>query len=177
MEIKLCGVGGQGLGFAGRLLGEAAIIAGLHVAQTTAYGVESRGGMSTSDVVISEGSIFFPEVRHPDFLLIMAEKGLQSNLQGIHSNTVIFYDNGTVNGIPGGPGRRYSYPFLDLALQKFDSREAATIIGLGAVVQISGVVPFQVLEEAIERYLSAKVQAQNLEAIRLGRDLVAKLKK
>jgi len=74
MEIKLCGVGGQGMGFAGRLLGEAAIIAGKHVAQTIAYGVESRGGLSTSDLLISNDEIFYPEVRCPDVLLIMADK-------------------------------------------------------------------------------------------------------
>jgi 2-oxoglutarate ferredoxin oxidoreductase subunit gamma len=174
MEIKLCGVGGQGLGFAGRLLGEAAIQAGLHVAQTTSYGVESRGGMSTSDVIISEGPILFPEVRRPDILLLMAEKDLKSNLKGVHSETIILFDPGTVGEVPNTQGEKQPHPFLDIALQKFGSREAATIIGLGALVQISGAVPFEALEEAVKRYLPPKVQQQNLEALNLGKGLSKK---
>ncbi len=117
MEIKLCGVGGQGMGFGGRVLGEAAIIAGLHVAQTTAYGVESRGGLSTSDVIISEDEIYFPEVRQPDVLLIMADKGLSANLRGVHEKTLILYDPGTVNSKIDSPGILKSYPFLSIALK------------------------------------------------------------
>ena len=171
MEIKLCGVGGQGMGFAGRLLGEAAIEAGLHVAQTTAYGVESRGGSSTSDMVIDSQPILFPEVRNPDALLIMAEKGLEQNLRGVHSGTFIFYDPGTINRNLDCPGVKKSHLFLEMALKKFGNREAATIIGLGALVQTTSIVPFEALEGAVHRCLPERVHEQNLKALRMGRDL------
>jgi len=172
LEIKLCGVGGQGMGFAGRLLGEAAILAGLHAAQTTAYGVESRGGLSTSDLVIRSEPILFPEVRRPDVLLLMAEKGLKSNLRGAHAETVILYDPGTVNESWDTPGRKMPYPFLEISLREFGNREAATIIALGALVQITGVVSLGHMEEAIKKSLSPKVHSQNVKALRLGRNLV-----
>jgi 2-oxoglutarate ferredoxin oxidoreductase subunit gamma len=112
LEIKLCGVGGQGMGVAGRLLGEAAMLAGLHAAQTTAYGVESRGGLSTSDVIISSDPIAFPEVRRPDALLLMSDKGLKANLRGAHEKTLIFYDPGTVNGEILAVGKKLQFQFL-----------------------------------------------------------------
>lgn len=173
MEIKLCGVGGQGLGVAGRLLGEAAILAGLHVAQTTDYGVESRGGMSTSDVIISKDPIYYPEVRSPDALLIVAEKGLTSNLKGTRDETFILYDPATVRETIDGPGRKYAFQFLDISLREFGSRDAATIIGLGALVHLSKVVPFKTLEEAVKLCLPPKVHRQNIGALKVGRDLIA----
>lgn len=115
MEIKLCGVGGQGMGLAGRLLGEAAILAGWHASETTAYGVESRGGTSNADVIISAEPILFPEVRRPDAILVMAEKELKSNLRGAHEKTIILYDPGTVNAAIDGPGRKIACPFLEIA--------------------------------------------------------------
>ena len=172
MEIKLCGVGGQGMGVAGRLLGEAALIAGLHAAQTTAYGVESRGGLSTSDVTINEEEIYFPEVRRPDALLIMASKGLTAHLRGAHDGTLILYDPGTVDATIDSPGDIRPHRFLDISLQKFGSSDAATIVGLGALVHLTGAVPFDALMEAVKRCLPARVHQQNLEALQLGVSLV-----
>ena len=174
MEIKLCGVGGQGMGVAGRLLGEAAMIAGLNAAQTTAYGVESRGGMSTSDVVVDTGEIYFPEVRKPDAMLIMASKGLEANLRGTHDGTLILYDPGMVDEEISGPGDKHSYPFLDISLKEFGSGDAATIVGLGAIVELTGVVPFEAMFEAVKKCLPARVHQQNLNALELGKSLVQK---
>jgi 2-oxoglutarate ferredoxin oxidoreductase subunit gamma len=171
MEIKLCGVGGQGLGLAGRLLGEAAIEAGLHAAQTTAYGVESRGGMSTSDVIISPQMILFPEVRRPDALLIMAEKGLQANLSGTHDRTLILFDSGTVSESFETSGRKHPFPFLELALKEFGNGGAATIIGLGTLAQMTEVLPLPALIEAVKRRLPPKVRNLNIEALQAGAKL------
>lgn len=172
MEIKLCGVGGQGLGLAGRLLGEAAILAGLHVVESTAYGVESRGGQSTADIIISRDPILFPEVRSPDAILLLAEKGLDSNLRGTHSGTYILYDQGTVTRQFDVPGQKLPFPFLELALKRFDSREAATIIALGSLIQLTGVVPPALMEGAVKNRLPLKVHQQNIKALRLGRSLI-----
>jgi len=171
MEIKLCGVGGQGLGLAGRLLGEAAIAAGLHAAQTTAYGVESRGGLSTSDVIISADTIFYPEVRHPDVLLLMANKGLKSNLQGAIEKTLILYDPAVVNDAIECAGNKLTFPFLELALKEFNNNSAATIIGLGALVHLTNIIPFTLLEEAIRKRLPSNAHQMNLDALNLGKTL------
>lgn len=172
MEIKLCGVGGQGMGVAGRLLGEAAILAGLRVAQTTAYGVESRGGLSTADVIISPEPIYFPEVRRPDVILLLAEKGLKANLRGVHAETLVFYDPGTVSDLPANPGQLLALPFLKTSLEALGDREAAAMIALGAIVEKTGAVAFEVLEEALRKTMPVKAQRVNLEALRLGMKMV-----
>ncbi|MDK2782962.1 MAG: 2-oxoglutarate ferredoxin oxidoreductase subunit gamma, partial [Thermococcaceae archaeon] len=46
MQIRIAGIGGQGVILAGIILGEAAAIEGLNVVQTQDYGSQSRGGHS-----------------------------------------------------------------------------------------------------------------------------------
>ncbi len=171
MEIKLCGVGGQGMGFAGRILGEAAIISGLHVAQTTAYGVESRGGLSTADVIICPEQIHFPEVRRPDALLIMADKGIESNLRGAHDKTLILHDPGTVSQAIEGPGNKKSIPFLSISLKEFGSGNAATMIGIGTLIEYTGVISLDNMMEAIRTCLPVRAHQENLDALLIGKNL------
>ena len=57
-EIRLSGLGGQGLVLAGRILGEAATIyENLYAVQKQSYGPEARGGSSRSDVIIAEKEV------------------------------------------------------------------------------------------------------------------------
>jgi 2-oxoglutarate ferredoxin oxidoreductase subunit gamma len=61
-EIRLSGSGGQGLVLAGVILAEAlGVYEGKNVTQTQSYGPEARGGASRSDIVISDGEIYYPK--------------------------------------------------------------------------------------------------------------------
>ncbi len=160
------------MGLAGRLLGQAAIRAGLHASETTAYGVESRGGLSNADVIVSADAILFPEVRRPDAVLLMAEKGLKSNLRGAHEATVILYDPGTVITAPDAPGRKIACPFLEIALQELNDRDAAMLIALGALVEATQVVPFTHLEAAVKKGFPEGAWEGNRKALERGRRLV-----
>ena len=61
-EIRLSGSGGQGMIFAGTVLAEAmGVEEGKNVCQTQSYGPEARGGASRSDLVVSQGEIYYPK--------------------------------------------------------------------------------------------------------------------
>lgn len=171
MEIKLCGVGGQGMGLAGRLLGQAAMRAGLHATETTAYGVESRGGLSNADVIISPDPILFPEVRRPDLILLMASKGLKANLTGATDQTIILFDPGTVTEAVDGPGRKIACPFLEIALREFNDRDAAMIMALGTLVAATSAVPWEHLEATVEKGFPPSAWEANQKALKRGKDL------
>ena len=60
-EIRLSGSGGQGLVLAGVIIAEAvSTLDGKNVVQTQSYGPEARGGASRTDLVISDGEIYYP---------------------------------------------------------------------------------------------------------------------
>jgi len=92
-EIRLAGLGGQGIILAGIIIAEAAgIYDGKFVAQTQAYGAAARGGFSRSDIIISDGEIHFPKARELDLLLAMSQDAYEDNLQYLKSNGILIVD-------------------------------------------------------------------------------------
>ena len=57
-DIKLAGVGGQGILSIATVIGEAATVAGLHLKQAEVHGMSQRGGDVQSDLRLSTDPIF-----------------------------------------------------------------------------------------------------------------------
>ena len=71
-RFLLSGSGGQGVITMAILLAEAAVLyEGLTAVQSQAYGPEARGGATRSDVIVSDGPIYFPKVTQPNILVAL----------------------------------------------------------------------------------------------------------
>ena len=92
-ELRLAGLGGQGIILAGIIMAEAAgIYDGKFVAQTQAYGAAARGGFSRSDIVISDEEINYPKARELDMLLAMSQDAYEENLQYLRPEGILIVD-------------------------------------------------------------------------------------
>ena len=58
IDIKLCGVGGQGILSIATVLGEAATLSGLQLKQAEVHGMSQRGGDVQSDLRLSTDPIW-----------------------------------------------------------------------------------------------------------------------
>ena len=58
LDIKLCGVGGQGILSIATIIAEAATAAGLHLKQAEVHGMSQRGGDVQSDLRLSTEPIW-----------------------------------------------------------------------------------------------------------------------
>ena len=75
LEIRFAGAGGQGLQAAATVLGKSLILSSdKYVCQSQNYGPESRGGLSYSDLIVSDDEIDFPKIRVPDVLICMSHE-------------------------------------------------------------------------------------------------------
>ncbi len=75
IEIRFAGAGGQGLQSAATILGKSLIKStNKFVCQSQNYGPESRGGLSYSDLIISDEEIDFPKIRTPQVLICMSNE-------------------------------------------------------------------------------------------------------
>src|SRR5512136_1159859 len=73
-EIRVGGLGGQGIILCGSIIGKAAAIyAGKHAAMIQAFGPEARGSACSAQVIISDQAIGYPYVRKPDILVLMSQ--------------------------------------------------------------------------------------------------------
>jgi 2-oxoglutarate ferredoxin oxidoreductase subunit gamma len=77
IQIRLGGIGGQGIKVAGTIIGEAAIENGYHASQVVTYTPATRGGLVYSDVQVSDKPIPYPVIETPDVLATIAPVALQ----------------------------------------------------------------------------------------------------
>src|SRR3989337_2241031 len=99
-EIRIAGLGGQGVVMTGHILGKAAVYDGLQVVQTQSYGAEARGSAAKSEVIISDQKIGFPAVRKSDVLVAMSQTALDKHLKDLKEDGVLIVDTSIVKQLP-----------------------------------------------------------------------------
>jgi 2-oxoglutarate ferredoxin oxidoreductase subunit gamma len=129
-EIRIAGSGGQGILLAGIILAEAALLDGNYVAQSQSYGPETRGGNSTSDVVMSDSEIDYPRATKLDLLIALTQVGCNRNLAGMKEGGLVIVDSDLVESVPWETA--ISFPFGQIAQEVGESR-AINMAALGAV--------------------------------------------
>lgn len=97
-EIRLAGSGGQGIILAGIILAEAALRDGRHVVHTQNYGPESRGGVSVSDVILSDSDIDYPEALALDILVALTQEAFQRNVANMKGKGFVIVDSAVSHG-------------------------------------------------------------------------------
>jgi 2-oxoglutarate ferredoxin oxidoreductase subunit gamma len=169
-EIRLQGLGGQGIISAGRLIGEAASLRERKEAiMTEDYSPYITGGWSRADLVISEEPIDYPLVTKPNILVAMSQDGFDDNWKITVPDAVIITEKGIVKPSPVEGRKLYPIPGLNIA-EQLGKRVVANIVFLGFLAERTGVVSSTSLEAAIlGRY--PKAAELNRTAFRKGVEL------
>lgn len=174
IEIRLSGSGGQGLILAARTLSAALLAEGLNVAQSQSYEPTSRGGLSRSDLVVSDGEVDFPLVTALDYLVILDQVAAHASAQIMKPDTVVIVDNGRVEMPPQGSFNCFSFPLTEIA-RKVGSGRVANIVALGAMTGVGGPCGREALEQAVADRAPRGFRDLNLKAFsegfRLGEEL------
>jgi 2-oxoglutarate ferredoxin oxidoreductase subunit gamma len=166
-EVRLAGEGGQGMILAGVILAEAAAVYdGLNAVQTQSYGPEARGGASRSEVIIAKGEIDFPKVMEADLLLCMSQEACDKFFSEVKEDGIIVVDSDQVSRIPSH--RALSVPITQIAEQTTGRAITASIVALGIIAGLSGVVSRAALEKAVSDRVPAGTEETNLKALAAG---------
>ncbi|MEM4703480.1 MAG: 2-oxoacid:acceptor oxidoreductase family protein [Candidatus Bathyarchaeia archaeon] len=172
VEVRFCGVGGQGVVLAGQILGRAAAYEGKHVVQTQTYGAEARGSAAKSEVIISENKIGFPLVRECDVLVVMSQEALEKNLKDLKEDGTLIIDSDSVRLIPETRAKTVKIPATSKAEEWFGLKLYANMLMLGALTRVTSIVSEKSLEKAIEDTGTAKDAEMNKKALLRGKELV-----
>ncbi len=166
-EVRLAGLGGQGIILAGIIVAEAAgIHEGKEVVQTQAYGAAARGGFSRSDVVICDEKILYPKASKLDFLLAMSQSAYEENLPSLKKGGVLLVDSTYVSEVSGQ--KTYAIPFSKIAREKFGRENVANIITLGAITQIFPIISKESMEKAVLSRVPKRFIEMNKKAFKEG---------
>ncbi len=166
-EVRLAGEGGQGMILAGVILAEAAAIHdGLNAVQTQSYGPEARGGASRSEVIIAGGEIDFPKVMAADLLLCMSQEACDRFYSQVKEEGCIVVDSASVSRIPSH--RAIAVPISQIAEEVTGRRITASMVALGLVSGLTGVVTLDALQKAVANRVPAGTEEMNLKALAAG---------
>jgi 2-oxoglutarate ferredoxin oxidoreductase subunit gamma len=175
-EIRLAGLGGQGIVTAGMMIGRSAsIFGGKNVTLAQSYGPESRGGASKVEVIVSDEKINYPKVRKPSLIAVMSQEAYHKNIADLNGGTIVVLDPDMVQeDQPIQAARVYRVPATRMA-ESLGKKIVANMVMVGAIVGLTNVVDTGAVEKAISKYTPRGTEQLNLNAFKSGYDFSRKL--
>ena len=170
IELRIAGLGGQGIVMLGRILASAAIYDGKEATQVETYGMQQRGGDVRSDVVISGEAIDFPEVTKANVLIAMAQQAFDRHKRCLRPGGMLVIDSSQAdrNKIDFDPANLCSIPASQIAEKELGNPLVTGVLMLGGLMGLTGLLSKSSTERAISESVPAKVQELNLKAFRRG---------
>lgn len=175
-QIRFCGFAGQGIVIAARILGEAAFQDKKNISLSTKHGSQVRGGVSKSDLIISDNFIDFPMITEVDFLISMEQEAYEESLFTVKKDGRIITDSSMVKAVPTSPLKHYSVAATEMSIQKLKSVMVGNIVLLAYANAIGQFVSKASLEKSIKNVAASRFVQINLNAMELGLDLAEKQK-
>lgn len=176
-EIRISGLGGQGILMAGYILGKAAsLFDGKFAVQVESYGPEARGSRARTDVVISNEEIDYPYISEADVLIALSQDAFNYYRGTVKRNGVIIIDEdlieveGDLEGV-----NVFKVPATRIALN-LGRRIVANVVMLGAFSAITGIVSFDALRRAVLDSVPKGTEELNLKALEAGWNFGVKLR-
>ena len=166
VEICIAGFGGQGIGLAALILGKAlAIYDGYEAVMTQSYGPEARGGASSANIVVSDETVDYPFVQHPDILLVLSQEAYEKFQPAAKPQALILIDEDLVIPHPGA--HCLAIPATRLA-EELGRRIVSNVVMLGFFCAKSGLIELPAVEASIRDSIKAKAVDLNLKALAAG---------
>ena len=150
-EVRLAGLGGQGLALAGLVLADAAVRDGKHTVMTHAYGAQQRGGPSEADVIISDEEIDYPRVTEADVLVLFGEEAFEKHHHRLPRKGLVVVDTSEMTRSLGENARALSVPFARISEEVTGSSVSGNMVALGFVAELTKLVSRRSLMRALRR--------------------------
>jgi 2-oxoglutarate ferredoxin oxidoreductase subunit gamma len=168
-EIRIAGLGGQGIILAGILLGQAAIHEGKKAVQTQSYGAETRGGAARSEVILSNERIDYPKVISADITITMSQESFDKYGSDAKPEGALFVDPDLVTHIPATVRTTiYRVPSTKLAADELKKTLVANMIMLGALAAVTKCVELDSLRMSLSEVAPKASLDLNIRALERG---------
>ncbi len=166
-EIRLSGIGGQGLILGALVLAEALIAEGYKVAQSQAFEPVSRGGVSRSDLVVGKAAPEYPLATELDLLLVLDQCAVEVSEGLVRPGGLVVVDAEQVPRPPGGDVVIHALPLLETA-RRVGNVRVANMAALGAMARLGALCPPETLQSVVRENIPPAFLDASLEALALG---------
>ena len=169
--MLIAGFGGQGVLFAGKFIAYKALLENKQLSWLPSYGPEMRGGTANCSVIVSDEPIGSPIVSKPDVLIVMNLPSLDKYENSVVSGGKIFVDSTLIERkVKRTDVDVFYIPATKLAMD-IDAPTLANMIMVGKVIKETAVVPYDNIDKALDKVVSARKAALkeiNFKALETG---------
>ena len=179
-EIRVGGLGGQGVILCGMIIGKAAAIHDdKHATLIQAFGPEARGSACSAQVIVSEEEIGYPYVRRPDILVLMSQDAYHQFVPELRPGGLLLYEEELVRldgRLPAG-AKAVGIPATRFA-EELGRRLVLNIVMAGFFTGVTGLITHEAIEKAVKDSVPKGTEDLNMRALRrgleYGREMAAK---
>jgi 2-oxoglutarate ferredoxin oxidoreductase subunit gamma len=171
-EIRVGGLGGQGVILCGLIIGRAAAIySGKHATLIQSFGPEARGSACSAQVTIADDPIGYPYVTNPDILVVMSLDAYTQFAPQVKPGGLLLYENELIKAGERLPAavRALGVPATRFA-EELGRRLVLNIVMVGFFAGTTGLLEFGAVERAVRDSVPRGTEDLNLRALRKGHE-------
>ncbi|MCE5314835.1 MAG: 2-oxoacid:acceptor oxidoreductase family protein [Armatimonadota bacterium] len=175
-EVRIAGMGGQGIMIIGQLLAHATVLEDRNVVWFPAYGPETRGGTVDCTIIMSSEEIGSPVSSSPHTLIALNQLLLDKFAPSVRREGLIMVNT----SLAAAPDYRDDCHIVEIAAndvaEKLGSAKAANMVMLGAYVQLVKPVALESVKECMTEVLpkrNHKFIPLNVSALEKGAEIIS----
>jgi 2-oxoglutarate ferredoxin oxidoreductase subunit gamma len=172
-EIRICGLGGQGVIMAGMIVGKAAsIFEDRWATLVQSFGPEARGSECSAQVMVSDDPIAFPYIRNSDIFMAMSQGAYEKFIGELKDDSILVYENELVSlddRVPKG-AKTFGIPGTRIAEEKIGRRIVFNMIMIGFFTAVTKITDVEAMRQAVRSSVPAGTEELNLKAFNAGYD-------
>ena len=171
-QLRVVGVGGQGVILAGEILAAAKIKDGGYGVKASTYTSQVRGGPTKVDILLDEGEILFPYANEGEieFMLATAQVSFDQFKDGVKDGGIIVVEPNLVK--PSEEDKKrwkiYEIPIINIAKDEVGNVVTQSVVALAIALEMTEVLPKELVKEVMLSKVPPKVHEANIKAFDLG---------
>jgi 2-oxoglutarate ferredoxin oxidoreductase subunit gamma len=169
-EIRVGGLGGQGIILCGSIIGKAAAIySGRQSTLIQAFGPEARGSACSAQVIVADEAIGYPYVRKPDILVLLSQDAFVQFSPQLKPDGLVLYENELVQveGKLPASARSLGIPATRFA-EELGRRLVLNIVMAGFFTGATGLLSIEAVEKAVLDSVPKGTESLNVKALMKG---------
>jgi 2-oxoglutarate ferredoxin oxidoreductase subunit gamma len=179
-EIRICGLGGQGVIMAGMIIGRAAsIFEDRFATLTQSFGPEARGSECSAQVMVSDTPIPFPYIRNSNVFVAMCQGAYEKFVDEMTDDAILVYEDEMVtidDRVPAG-AKAFGIPGTRISEEDLGRRIVFNMVMVGFFSAVTDIVDIEAMRQAVAHSVPAGTEEFNLKAFNAGYEVgLAKLK-
>ncbi|MBM4176343.1 MAG: pyruvate ferredoxin oxidoreductase [Ignavibacteria bacterium] len=168
-EIKIGGMGGQGVILSGYILGRAAsIFSDKHATMIQAFGPEARGSACSSQIIIDKDLIDYPYIIAPNIMVILSQEAYNKFVPELADGGILITDEELVNPTSLRKDiKHFSIPATRIA-EDLGKKMVINIVIMGFFTSITKLLDVESMRQAVLASVPKGTEELNVKAFNAG---------